>query len=475
VSLAVPGALGSGRRRSLFAFALLVLTSAAAGYAIYAREGKLLALIALFTVVVLLRRWSFSDFYFMTLAATALSHVHIGAIQDEFDVDKWIALFALAGLSVAVLAVRVGALPWPRTSHLLAGSFVLLAAYSVTWSSDPWLTFQKAGVLGAGVFVAFVGAWCYGITPTHVRQLVHAQVDLTWLVFPLGLVLLPLQMPGLYLAGRYRSIFENPNNLGIWASQTLPLAFGLMLDDPSRTRRRAAAVLFGSALLVAFFSGSRGGVGGAAIGIGVYALLRWTGKTSFLALVAAVVIAFVIAYGLQGVFLTDSVERLVRPDTLSDLSDRRVAWDAALLIGAEKPWWGHGFGLGNALYGEYGFDFAIGHFGFSVHSVYLETYMNLGRIGTGLLILIVAFGAWTGFRAWRLDPRGRTGLLALALTGSILATAAHGVVEVIFVGMGNPWSLPFWVDLALVAQLHRLLKRGLDEGPVSPPDTVAAA
>jgi hypothetical protein len=85
--------------------------------------------------------------------------------------------------------------------------------------------------------------------------------------------------------------------------------------------------------------------------------------------------------------------------------------------------------------------------------------MTLGKIGAGLLIFIIALATLFGLDAWRRDRQGQLGLTALAVACTILAGAAHGVVENIFFALGNPWSLPYWVMLALASRLWTLQRR----------------
>ena len=450
------------RTRGLLVFGALSAVSVLAGWAIYSGEKKLLAILGLLTLHLFLRRWYFSDFYLLTLATAALSHVRYGFVQDEFERDKWLALFAMAGIALLTMLLKFASRPWPSWIHLPVLGLLGFVVWSVSWSVRPWLSFQKAGVFGLGVVVAFGGAWAYASGVRQARKILDAHVDLLWMVFPLALVTWFLRLPGCISAGRLRSVFENANALGVWSSMSLPLLFGFMLTHPTGWRRKLCAFFFATGCLTAFLSGSRGGVGGAMIGIAIYAVLRWPRRYVVLGALGGLVLAFLFAYDLDFGFITQKTEHLVRAKTLSNLSDRTIAWQAAILVGDHAPWRGHGFGLEDLLYAEFGISF-VGTSAFAVHSTYLATYMTLGRIGTGLLILCIAAAALFGLDAWRRDRTGQLGLTALATSCAILAGAAHGVVENIFFALGNPWSLPFWVMLALAARLWTLQRREVAE------------
>jgi len=447
------------RTRAWLAFIGLFGVSLVAGWAIYMGEKKLLAILGLVTLHLFLRRWHFSDFYLLTLLCVALSHVHFAFVQDEFERDKWLALFAMSGVAVLTMLMKWRSRPWPSWIHLPVFALLGFVVWSVSWSIRPWLSFQKAGVFGLGILVAFGGAWAYASGVKQVRKILDAQVNLLWIVFPLSVVVWLLPIPGKYAGvGRFRSIFGNANALGVWASMSLPLLFGLMLTHPSLSRRRISALMLVTGVFVAFLTGSRGGVGGALIGIGLYSVLRWPKRNVLLGVAGSIFLFFIFAYEVDLGYVSEKVEHLVRPKTLTTLSDRTVAWEAAVYVGNYAPMRGHGFGLEDILYAEFGQSF-VGTSATAVHSTYLATYMTLGRIGTGLLILVIAMSSLMGLDTWRRDKEGEEGLLALALACVILSGAAHGVVENIFFALGNPWSLPFWTMMAMSARLWTLQRR----------------
>jgi hypothetical protein len=449
------------RTRAWLAFVGLFGVSLIAGWAIFTGEKKLLAVLGLVTLHLFLRRWHFSDFYLLTLLCAALSHVHFAVIQDEFERDKWLALFAMAGVAVLTMLLKWRSRPWPSLIHVPVLALLGFVVWSVSWSLRPWLSFQKAGVFGLGVIIAFGGAWAYASGAKQVRKILDAQINVLWMVFPLSVIVWMLPIPGKYAgAGRFRAIFGNANALGVWASMSLPLVFALMLTHPSLIRRRISGLMLVTGAFVAFLTGSRGGVGGALIGIGIYSVLRWPKRNVMLGVGSAIFLFFIFAYEVDLGYVSEKVEHLVRPKTLTTLSDRTIAWEAAIYVGNHAPWRGHGFGLEDILYAEFGQSF-VGTSASAVHSTYLATYMTLGKIGTGLLILVIAAASLMGLDCWRKDKTGEHGLLALACACGVLSGAAHGVVENIFFSLGNPWSLPFWTVMALSARLWALQRRRL--------------
>lgn len=464
--------LGTARMRAVAAAAAVLVLTIVAGYGIYTGERKLVGFVAFFTVVVLLRRGTFPDLYLMTITAILLSHVQFAVIQDEFERDKWIALAGFSAISLLVGAFSVLQPQWPRLPHLVALTLLVLAWYSVTWSLDPWLTFRKAGAFGLGLICAFVGAWSFATSVERVRAFANAHADWAWLVFPPSFVVLLVGGAGGFISsGRLRGIFTNPNGVGVWGSTLLPLLFALSLTHPVAWRRKASLVLLLVGIPCTWASGSRGGVLGALLGIGIYCTARWTRHVLRIAAVAGVVGAFLLLYEVDLGPLQDNVNRVLRPESLATLSDRKFSWDMALLISQNRPWLGHGWGLQDMIFPFFGIEQFAGHFAPSLHNSYLDAKVGLGWTGLALLVALIALGTFSGLRTWWRDRDGDTGLLALALCASMVSVAAHSVVENIIVSMGNPWSLPFWVSLALCVKLdvlQRAERRALAAAAAAP-------
>jgi O-antigen ligase len=313
--------------------------------------------------------------------------------------------------------------------------------------------------------------------------MLDVHVDWLWLVFPPSLLVYLSGMGDAYGGvGRFRSIFSNANALGAWGSLCLPLLFGLALTHPVAWRRKACVALFLMGGLCVYLSGSRGGVVGAALGILVYAVMRWPRRTlSGMALVS-VVMAFLLAYDVDFKPVTSRMQHLIRPESLGTLSERKVSWEMGLMIARQRPLLGHGFGLSDKAFVWYEVE-NPGSF-YSLHNTYLDAYVGIGQVGVALIVLILLLTYWTGLRTYLRDRDGPRGLLALALLCSVIGTTAHGAVENFFLSMGNPWSLPLWVGVAMTAKLavlqraserSRETETDSDDGVVVPfPDAAEA-
>ena len=448
--------LSNPRLRRLGLAGFLVVSSVIAGYGVYQGKMKILAIVALFTGGFLLRQASVRNAYWLVVTALQLSHVRLGLIRGEFELDRWLGLGFMAVLSLAIAVVHFDRPAWPGITHVLTLGLLCVLAASSTWSHDPTFSLKRAGSVGLVFAIAFVGIWSHGTSVQKVREIADVHLDMLWIVFPLGVVIWILPFPGDVSGGRFQSMFENPNTLGMWASVGLPLAFGAWLTHPVPWRRKAALAMLLTGTLCVVLSGSRGGVVGAAMGIGVYAGLRYSRIVAGWTIVAAVIAAFLILYGIDVISHSDTLMNLVRPETLDDMSNRKVWWQIGTLIAEQKPWLGHGFGTSESLFAVYGVDTAYDTFSATVHNTYLAAWMEVGYVGAGLLIGATAWACWLGYRAWKKDPHGELGLLSLALLGSAVALAAHSYVEEKLLNAGNPWMLPFWVTLALMARLHRI-------------------
>lgn len=448
--------LANPRLRRLGMALLLVVTSMIAGYGVYEGKMKILAILALFTGGFLLRQASVRNAYWLAVTALQLSHVRMPMIRDEFELDRWLGLAFLAALSVMLFAFNLDKPAWPGLTHLLAGGLLVVLASSSSWSPEPEYSIARAGSVGLVLFTAFVGLWSHARSVERVRSIADVHLDMLWIVFPLGVLVWLVSLPGSMAGGRLQSIFENPNTLGMWASVGLPLAFGMALTHPVRRRRQAAWLMLATGGLCVLLSGSRGGVLGAALGIGIYAGLRFSRLVIAWTALAATGLSFLLLYGVEIVGRSETLMTLVRPESLADMSSRKVWWSLGSIIAQQKPYFGHGFGMGESLFAVYGVDMAYGGFDSTVHNTYLAAWMEVGYVGAGLLIACTAWACWLGYRTWRRDPNGEGGLLALALLGSTVALAAHSVVEEKLLSAGNPWMMPFWVSLALMARLHQL-------------------
>jgi O-antigen ligase len=462
--------LSNPRHRALVLSAFFVVASVTAGYGAYMGKLKILGLLGLFTGGFLLRLASVRNAYWLTITCIQLSHVLYGPIHEEFEIDKWIALAGMAVLSIAVAAWHMFDVPpRPQLMHAFPFALLLLAAASTEWSVEPQTSFLKAGAMTLAVVVAFVGVYSHALTKESARSFADVHVDMLWMVFPLSAFLYFVPIAGSHDEGRYSSIFENANNLGAWFSAALPLLVASVLDHPIRWRRHAAAVVLGTALFVEFVCGSRGGLLGAAAGVGFYSLLRWPRRTlafmAGLAVFTAFVVAYARSYDLSLAGISSTLDNLMRLDTLGTLSDRTVYWEIGLLIARQHPWLGHGFGTGESLFPRYGIDKLVGHGGPTVHNTYLDTFMTLGGVGVALLVLTVLWCVLLAWRTWRRAPRTEEGLLAIALGGCVIATALHSIVEGLIFGPGNPWGMPFWVNMALVARLWVLARERARAAP----------
>jgi O-antigen ligase len=451
--------LQSPRGRHLLVGMFLIGASLAAGWSIYHGKLKILAILGLITLGVFLRQASFANAYLLTMLTSTLSMVRIGPIHDEFDQDKWLALILMTviALGAALFSIRRPVLPKPV--HLVVLVLVAVSAYSVSYSFKPGLSFQKAGVFAMVLAIAYVGIWSVTRTAGDVMRFLEVHVDSLWLVWPVCTVSLVLG-GDLFLAGRFRSIFLNPNNLGFWASSSVPLLVVLATSHPNRTRRIVCGAMACVGFLSAILAGSRGGIIGSVLGCLVYVGLRFPRRTLASLAVAGVFLAFVFAYGAK-VVIPDSLMQIIRPDTIGDLSDRRLWWTIGVLIWHQRPWLGHGFGLTDLLFTHYGLEEVNpGAFGATVHNSYLEAGMNIGWIGLIAVVTIQVWSAWAAFRTWKADPNGIIGRMSLALLCVIVAVSAHSAIESTLFAPGNPWCLPFWVTTALTHRLAAIQAAG---------------
>jgi len=238
----------------------------------------------------------------------------------------------------------------------------------------------------------------------------------------------------------------------------------------------AAGILLGIALFGRFrWRNIRLPVQAAAVGVALLCLLLTGARTFWVGALAAALatswlyvrarlkvylgIAVVAACGLLFATVANyhvseaSQKKLLRTESIGNLTGRTEVWAEALKRVAERPWLGYGFGAGglgmttdNTMRLS-----SPGQGSASVptlHNGYVQSLVDSGILGTALYTLIILFAIWR--MVWR-DRRREFGAEFFALT--FLAVSNMGE-SVIFAAATFP-SIFFWYAAILALSLRR--------------------
>jgi hypothetical protein len=145
------------------------------------------------------------------------------------------------------------------------------------------------------------------------------------------------------------------------------------------------------------------------------------------------------------------------------LTGRTELWDDLLRM-VKDPWLGEGFEsffLGDRL--QYLWAKYWWHPN-EAHSGYLETYLTLGRLGLGLLALLMVTGYRNAIKAYRSDPL--SGSLRLAI---VIIAPIYNYTEAAFKVMNPVWIL-FLLAVTAVPASQRQEEEQKDVAPAVVPD-----
>jgi O-antigen ligase len=353
-----------------------------------------------------------------------------------------IAFVAVAALAV-VLSPGVEAF---RTFALLAAGLTAFAAWqalSAVWSLEPASSLREAErgllyvaaavALGAvvrrsggrwlltGVLAGGTGVAAYSLGDRVLEGPAYDPTQFYLLIAPIGYA----------------------NALGIVAAVVLVIGLGLAVTarSPLELIPPAAAVAVAGAALA--LTSSRGSWTAAAIGAATVAVFLWTSsarvRTAWLALQAVVVAAVLVSP--LAINLT-TLERV--------LSERPYYWWTAWHAVGDRPVLGSGAGTFDLVWAA---GAPVPSFVLDAHSLYLETLVELGPLGLGLLLVAL------------LAPVGA----AIRMRTPVGAAAAGAYVAFLFhAGVDWDWEMPAVTVAGLACGVALMAERKFSAAATSP-------
>lgn len=388
---------------------------------------------------------------------------------------RWVALFLLAGVAVARVAVRGVQLRSMPPAWLVAAAFVALGVDSALWSVDPRLTIGR--IFTVGVLFVTAGALALGSPDARIavtRVLLGVLLGIA-AVSVLSLVVLVVWHDEAVLAAtggagwRFQGVGQNPNTVPMLLCTGLPLAVWRAFEPVRRARLQGLALVLLFAGEIAF-AGTRGALIAAFPGAIVTALLLApTPRRKLLATLGLVVLALacvalaklpqpaqsvatppaaskpVATKGVdaQQVFrLEDEIgfplNGAYQPPlqrTILGTSGRAQAWDGAIRQGVKRPVAGYGFGTEERVFVDRFFSYESKF----VENGYIAVFLQLGIAGLALLAALFVALFWGAARLVR-----RPGPAAAA-TGVLVAACLIELTQSGLFSVGNIAASSIWI------------------------------
>lgn len=327
------------------------------------------------------------------VAAIALS-LFIFAYSTRFGMASILVYYAiwfpLFLIDLRILTER----PQDLVLPLALAAFMML---SVTWS-DAASTSLRAAIQYLTHFICALAAARVVNLRSLTRGMVIGGVVVVLYSLAFGYYAYDM-MDGTYT---FVGAFGSKNQLGLYCS--LGIFFAAVLVLVMREHRLVKLAAIGAAGLFAvvlMLAQSATSVIALALSLVVLAatlgFLRFSPRMRIALLVLLVPVgALIVAVSLQG-GAADAVLGLFGKD--STLTGRTYLWDQGIRAGLEHPWigvgyqayWVQGFSEAERLWEEF---YIPTRTGFHFHSTYIESFVEIGVLGTGLIVLILLSVLW---------------------------------------------------------------------------------
>jgi O-antigen ligase len=419
-----------------------------------------------------------------------------GSIIDWMPVARrlrWVALLGLVAVALVYAARRSARLP--VAPLVLAAAFSGLTVASVGWSATQRLTLGRSVAFGLVLLAAAAMALGAAGRPEAVERLLTGVLAAAVVVALGGLLVLAFRYDRAVQAAttvspaRYQGLGGGPNMAPMIFAVASPLAAQLAVFGARRGRwlgAGALALLSGSIA----FSGSRGAITAAFVGLAVFALAAPARRRLLLAATAALLGVTLLAVQIRSPSATNPpqptgvdpapAEVTPRPgyvdanklgprlqdevghpgigvaDTrrrvrgLLGSSGRTEAWDGALDQAFERPLLGHAFGTEDRVFVDRYVFFNSG----VPENSYIGLLLQLGVVGLVLFVLVAVALLVRTFRV-------RAGAVAAAAAAAFSAGLVLAFFQSYVYAAGNNATAAVWICgfLALAATVPRAAPR----------------
>lgn len=294
--------------------------------------------------------------------------------------------------------------------------FLGCVAASISWSSEPMLSFKRFVALLSVVFFAGFIAWRYSLE--RIAFLFGCVIGAAALVGLIFAVIRPdiAFISGGIRDGAFRGVFAEKN-----AGARLN-AIAILLLLPMIRQRNPMAMLYGLFALIAIgLAQSATAIAMIVAGTASYAyfitLIRLRINRSLLAFTAATLVFFLLC----GVLYANYAMLLELVGRDPSLTDRTLIWELLQPLIDAQFLKGYGFG---AFWASADADAFITRWGYigNAHSGYVETLLNGGLIQLVALLLMFAQTLSKRYRAITADQSARYQACALVIIGLFVVT-----------------------------------------------------
>ena len=323
------------------------------------------------------------------MLAVAIS-VIVFAYSSRFGQVSILAYYGVWFLLVAI-DYRHSLGNYGRFAWIVA--FGALALLSVFWSAAPNVTLRAGIQYMTHIVCALVAARTIGM-----RTLSRGLLAGVLLVLLFSLAFGTYQYDAMDGDYSFVGAFESKNQLGFYASLGVYFAFAGVLMLKERGGWRLASLAIGALSAYALFASKSATsiisvIGSVLIAATFFVYLRFSPKQRKVTFVVSLILAGVGAFAALNLGGLDALLGVFGKDTT--LTGRTYLWSQGFEAAALAPVFGTGYqgfwvqGFPDAERLWYDF-FITGRSGFHFHNTYIETYVELGLVGAGLLVMLLA-------------------------------------------------------------------------------------
>ncbi len=327
---------------------------------------------------------------------------------------------------------------------IVFAAFASFYTFAGLYSGSPLAAVTVKGLYLTIVFAGLIQAMSFRDFG-EIKQMMRL-VALSSSVFAFIVLVAILQNPYNFLRmGRFMVLGLNPNRLGMEMAPMAIVAAALVLYDKAKFWKAFGFALGAFCSLVLIATGSRGGVGMAAIG-GFALLVPLVKRPVVLGVTLAAVGATL--YLVVGYVSPESFERL--QDT--SFATRGEPWEMAMNAWRESPLIGKGWSPTDAT--------RLGWSTQNFHSIYFQVLAETGLVGIGFFAVALLYCGVRGLRMYaqvRHNPVA-AGYAVLAL-GFVVGTLAHGLAEAGTILGSNINALILPMALGLFDRIPELLRQ----------------
>ncbi|MBN1851697.1 MAG: O-antigen ligase family protein [Pirellulales bacterium] len=310
---------------------------------------------------------------------------------------------------------------------------------SLTWSMDTVLTAKRVIVLGCCCLGALGLARQFSPCQLHIlATTVLAGYVTLGIVVEIAMGAFQPWSTAYRFAGTV-----HPNTQGVYCAVLCLAAATALFDGRSFSRNLSALILFAAVAVLLVFTRSRTACAGLAITLAFLVLMRVRAKVRILIAVTGICILCTVLCGVElasAVWGPRPARQLAtavllgRTEKLESLTGRIPLWRELSSYVIERPWLGYGYGTfwspDHIRKVSTTSEWTIN----SAHSLYMEALLNVGLIGTGLLLTAVVVATWRLARQSLVsDGSGYAFLASLQVFGMVTGLLESGFLQPRFI------------------------------------------